>query len=78
MDVNYLYCDDHFRIYTNIESRGCTPKTSIMLHVSYMPIKIFLKKCLSYFCFSDMIKESCGSQPLSVTWDLANMQIVIL
>lgn len=26
MDVNWIYCNDHFVIYANIESLYCTPE----------------------------------------------------
>ena len=43
-DINYIYCDDHFTIYTNIESLCYTPETNITFYIKYMPI---LKKVYS-------------------------------
>ena len=35
MDVNQTYCgDEHFAIFTNSESLGCTPETNTMLYVN--------------------------------------------
>ena len=39
MDVNKIYDDDHFAIYTNIESLYCTLDTNIMLYVNSISIK---------------------------------------
>ena len=38
MAINYTYCDDHFTIYTTIESLCCTPEANIMLYVNYTSI----------------------------------------
>ena len=37
MDVNQTYCNDHFTIYTDIESCRA-PDTNIMLYVNYISI----------------------------------------
>lgn len=39
MDVNYIYCDDHFTTYTNTKSIYCTLEANIMLKVNYTSIK---------------------------------------
>ena len=31
MNVNYTYYDDHFTMYTNIESSCCIPETNIYM-----------------------------------------------
>ena len=38
MDINQIYCDDRFAIYTNIKSLCCTPETNIMLYANYILI----------------------------------------
>lgn len=35
-DVSQTYCDDHFTLYTYIESLCCTFKTNIMLYGNYI------------------------------------------
>ena len=39
MDVNWIYCSDHFAIYIERESLCCTPETNIMLYINYTLIK---------------------------------------
>ena len=34
-----MYHDNHFTVYTNIDSMCCTPETNIMLYVNYSSIK---------------------------------------
>lgn len=36
MDINQNYCDDHFKIYTNIESVCSTPETNMRLRMNYL------------------------------------------
>ena len=38
MDVKWIYCGYHFKIYTNMEL-CCTLETNTMLHVNYTSIK---------------------------------------
>ena len=38
MVMDVYYCDDHFTLYTNIESLRCTPETNTMLYVNYISI----------------------------------------
>lgn len=33
-DVNWIYCSDHFAVYTNIISLCYIPETNIMLYVN--------------------------------------------
>lgn len=40
MDVNWIYCGDHFEIHTNIESLHCTPEMNTMLCQLYLNTKI--------------------------------------
>ena len=42
-NVIKTYCDDHFTVYTNIESLCCTPGNNTMLYVNYTSIKKGLK-----------------------------------
>ena len=44
MDVNLTYCDDHFTVYTNIESLCCTPETNVSYTSIYFCKKIIKKK----------------------------------
>ena len=37
--VNYIYCDDHFAIYKNVELLHCILETNIMSYVNYIAIK---------------------------------------
>lgn len=37
-NINLTYCGDHFSIYTNIETLGCTPETNT-LHVNQNSLK---------------------------------------
>ena len=30
MSVNYIYCGDHFAIYTNIEALCCIPEANVL------------------------------------------------
>ena len=46
-DVNWT-CDDHFTIYTNIESLCCTPETNRMVLVNCISIKTILKILTKY------------------------------
>lgn len=39
LDVNQPYCGYYFSIYTDIESLCGTPKTGILLYVSYISLK---------------------------------------
>ena len=48
MDVNLTYCDDHFTVYTNIESLCCTPETNVSYTSIYFCKKIIKKKKLWY------------------------------
>lgn len=34
MDVNWIYCGNHFAVHTNIKSICCTPETNKMLYVN--------------------------------------------
>ena len=34
-----MFHDDHFTVYTNIDSMCCTPESNIMLDVDYSSIK---------------------------------------
>ena len=43
-DGNKAYCGDHFIIYNNIKSLGCTPETHRILYVNYTSVKNFLKR----------------------------------
>ena len=36
MDVNWIYCGDHFAINTYTESLCCTPETNIILDINYI------------------------------------------
>ena len=50
--VNYIYCDDHFAIYKNVELLHCILETNIMSYVNYIAIKknyLQKKKKLSHF-----------------------------
>ena len=46
MDVDWTYRVAYFEIYTYIELLHCTPKTNIMLYVSYISI-LKIKKNLT-------------------------------
>lgn len=49
-DINYIYYSDHFTIQYIHISLYCTPKTSMMLDVSYTSIKkIFCLEMLYSF-----------------------------
>ena len=37
----YAYYDEHWIMYTIVESLYCTPETNIALYVNYAGIKIF-------------------------------------
>lgn len=39
MDVDYTYYDDHFALYTNIESLSCITETNTVLHFNYISVK---------------------------------------
>lgn len=39
MDVKYIYCGDHFAIYTNTKSLWSTPESNIMLPVKISKFK---------------------------------------
>ena len=39
MYVNKTYCDDHFKVYTNIESLCCTHGNNLMFSVNYTLMK---------------------------------------
>ena len=43
-----MFHDDHFTVYTNIDSMCCTPETNIMLDVDYSSIKKEALKFLSH------------------------------
>lgn len=32
-NVSWIYCDDHFATYTNIESLCCAPETNMLCQV---------------------------------------------
>ena len=36
MDVNWIYCGDHFAINPCTESLCCTPETNIILYINYI------------------------------------------
>ena len=55
IDVNQTYCDDHFAIYTNIESLCRIPETNILLYGDYTSIKMYIlitNRDSLYFTFS--------------------------
>lgn len=43
MDVNYIYCNDHFTIYTNTESLYSTPEINIILFAVFSQTADVLK-----------------------------------
>ena len=38
MDVNWTYCDDHFSVFSSIESLCCMPETNIIYQL-YLNLK---------------------------------------
>ena len=48
MDVNYIYCGDHLKIYTNKELH-CTFQANVIVYVSYTSIEQVGERELSPF-----------------------------
>ena len=51
LDVNWIYCGDHFSIHTNMES-CCTPEITLILYAYYTLKKFLLENLgpLSHLC----------------------------
>ena len=64
MNVNQIYCDDHFAKHTNTKSPCCIPETNTMLS------QLYLKICQN-------LKEKKNSTPFSHFLLIHSMSILI-